>query len=290
MTPCRLTPPLAAITAVALWTVVPLLAQQTRFTSGVESVRVDVLVMAGGRPLTGLTAADFEVRDDGVPQAVNLIATDALPLSVVVALDTSGSLTAERAETLRAASRSLLGKLRGGDAAGLVAFSHAVMQLQSVTEDLALVDAALARLPSGGQTALFDASYAALSLADEAPGRSLLVVLSDGVDTSSWHRSEDVLDAAKRFETVAYTVAAADDEERAAFLRELSRRTGGQMLDVRRNKDLVRTFEEILNEFRHRYLLSFTPTSVPKSGWHTLDVRVKKRGATVRARPGYFRN
>src|SRR5690349_16195702 len=81
--------------------------QQKPFTANVEAVRVDVLVSRGGQPVEGLTARDFQVRDEGVQQQVDHVAFEELPLNVVLALDASGSLTGPRERELRAASRRL---------------------------------------------------------------------------------------------------------------------------------------------------------------------------------------
>ena len=71
------------------------------------------------------------------------------------------------------------------------------------------------------------------------------------------------------------------------FLRDLASFTGGRLFEIEKTANLETTFLEILDEFRHRYLVSYTPRGVAKDGWHKLDVKVKK-GGTVKARPGYL--
>ena len=73
-----------------------------------------------------------------------------------------------------------------------------------------------------------------------------------------------------------------------SFLRDLSEVTGGRLFSIESTKDLASTFAGILEEFRMRYLVSYSPQGVALGGWHRLEVRVKHRGATVKARPGYF--
>ena len=262
-------------------------AAQRRFSSRVETVRVDALVTDDGRPVTGLTAADFEVRDNGVLQRVELVSTDTVPVSVMLALDTSASLTPPRLEALRVACRALLKNLRPGESAGLVTFSHTIRQPQAMSTDVQAVVEALARVEPDGSTALVDAVYSALSLTEDAPGRPLLVVFSDGTDTISLQQPRKVVRAARQFETVLYGVSAGGPPARDPFLRDVARATGGSVFNVGAGDSLERTFARVLDEFRQRYLLSFTPQGVTKGGWHTLDVRVKRRGASVRARPGY---
>jgi VWFA-related protein len=141
--------------------------------------------------------------------------------------------------------------------------------------------------PSGG-TALVDASYAGLLLGGDTAGyRHALVVFSDGLETTSWLTPDAVLDTAKRSEVVAYAVTVGG-RPRVAFLRDLAAATGGAHLEVESTRDLGSTFVRILDEFRQRYLLSYRPRGVVADGWHRLEVRVRRRGATVTARPGYL--
>jgi VWFA-related protein len=258
-----------------------------RFTSGVEKVRVDVLVTADGRPLLGLTARDFDVRDNGVAQDIDFVSFDDVPLNVVLSLDSSSSLTAERREHLQSAARTLLGGLKGDDRAALVTFSHVVVRRSALTTDLTKIRAALDETLEGGGTALVDATFSAIVTAESDLGRPILVVFSDGLDTSSWLAPAAVLDIARRSDVVAYTVSVGTQEQ--TFLRDVSRLTGGRLFKLESTKDLNAVFREILEEFRHRYLLTYSPRGVAAEGWHDLDVRVKRRGATVKARPGYLR-
>jgi hypothetical protein len=107
-------------------------------------------------------------------------------------------------------------------------------------------------------------------------------------DTNArWLSADAVLDAGRRSDAVVYAVSWGA-EKNAAFLRDLSEGTGGTLFRVESTRNLSATFVHILEEFRHRYLVSYTPRGVPKDGWHRLDVRVKGRRALVRARPGYL--
>ena len=121
------------------------------------------------------------------------------------------------------------------------------------------------------------------------PGRSLLIVFSDGVDTSSFLSPDVVLQTARRSDVVVYGVAMRSRIE-PRFLKDLSELTGGAVFELDSTKDLSQTFLRILDEFRQRYLLSFSPSGVSPTGWHRLDVRVKGRRVTVKARAGYQAN
>ena len=137
-----------------------------------------------------------------------------------------------------------------------------------------------------GDTALVDGAYAAIMLDPSDGGRNLLLIFSDGLDTASWLTPDRVLDSAKRSDIVVYGVSSRGPEE-SKFLEDLTELTGGATLKIESTKDLSATFLKILDEFSQRYLISYSPTGVARDGWHRLDVRVKNRRVTVKARAGY---
>jgi VWFA-related protein len=279
----RIRIPLAAL---GLWGTTLLAAPSQTFTSRIDAVRVDVLVTASGQPVQGLRAADFEIRDNGVLQRPNLVSFEKTPLNLVLALDTSGSLSERNLEHLRRAADAVIAGLRPGDRAGLITFSHIVSQPAPLTDDFQQLRASLAELRAWGETSLVDASQAGMLLAERGEGRGLVVLFSDGVDTSSWLAGDLVLSTARRSEAVVYAVAVgrrADD-----FLEELTDLTGGRLLRAETTDTIRALFVQVLEEFRHRYLVSYSPQGVEPGGWHRLQVRVKARNATVRARPGYL--
>lgn len=263
------------------------LTAQQKFTSRVESVRVDVLVTANGRPVEGLTAEDFDVRDNGAVQRAQMIGAGTLPLDVTLALDMSSSLEAERLDALRRAGNLLLNGLTSEDRAGLLTFSHAVTRRQEMTPDHARVRSALAATEPGGGTSLADALYVGMTMSEAGGRRPLLIVFSDGIDTTSWLSADDAITAAKRLETVAYAVSTARAGDTPRILHDITSQTGGNLLQVT-SRDLEASFVKILDEFRQRYLLSYTLPSAPTPGWHRIDVRVRKRGMNVKARSGYL--
>jgi Ca-activated chloride channel family protein len=118
-------------------------------------------------------------------------------------------------------------------------------------------------------------------------GRALVIVFSDGVDTASFLSPDVILDTAKRSDVVAYAVVAGASPK-GSFLHELSELTGGTFYDAGSPDNLAATFIKILNEFRQRYLVSYSPRDVLAEGWHRLEVRVRRRGVDVKARTGYF--
>jgi len=259
--------------------------QDVTFSSRVEAVRVDVLVTDNGQPVRNLSAPDFEIRDNGVLQQIDLISFEQIPLNVVLALDMSDSVAGERLERLVTAGNAVLGGLQKNDQAALVTFSDALRLGAKLSGDVGPIRAALRESSGHGETSLIDGVYAGMQVGESDAGRALLMVFSDGLDTSSWLPAERVLDAAKRSDVVAYAVAVRSPAK-PEFLRDLTSLTGGRLFEVEKTDKLDTIFLGILQEFRQRYLVSYTPRGVAKDGWHKLDVRVK-RGGTVKARPGY---
>jgi Ca-activated chloride channel family protein len=271
----------------------PLAAQQPTFSSKRESVRLDVLVTDRGRPVRDLKAEDFEVFDSGVAQQIDFVSVEQLPINVVLALDSSTSISPEQFEHLRDGGRAVLAALKGEDQAALLTFADAVALRGTLTADLARVRAALgemqapSRNPHGG-TALIDACYTALMVADADAYRALLLAFTDGVDTSSWLTADAVLQAARRSNLVAYAVSTSDLPD-SSFLHKLSDVTGGVAFEIASTADLRAAFLRIIDEFRQRYLVSYSPLGVPNAGWHPVTVRVKGRKVDVKARAGYIR-
>jgi Ca-activated chloride channel family protein len=261
--------------------------QNTVFSAKVEAVRVDVLVTDNGQPVLGLGAADFEVTDNGVPQKVDFVSYDQIPLNVILTLDMSDSVAGDRLDHLRSAGAALLAGLKNDDQAALVTFSHLVALGAGLTSDPARVRRAIDQAVGAGDTALLDGTYAAITLGESDPGRALVIVFSDGVDTSSWLTPEAVLEAAKRSDAVVYAVSTRS-RLKPEFLRDVTSLTGGRLFEIEKTATLGQIFVSVLEEFRRSYLVSYTPKDVDKNGWHRLDVRVKGRRVNVRARPGYL--
>jgi Ca-activated chloride channel homolog len=270
----------------AIAAIARLSAQQATFSSKLEAIRVDALVTDRGGVIRGLQPADFEIRDNGVVQTVDLVSFQQIPLNIILALDTSSSVSGDRLDDLQKACDALLGRLSKEDKAALLTFSHIVVVRQRLTPDIASVRARVSEVIPNGETSLIDGTHAATLLAGDDGARNLLLVFSDGLDTASWLAPDRVLDSARRTDLVVYAASSRDAED-SKFLDELGSLTGGGLIKIGSTKDLSATFLRILDEFRHRYLLSYSPAGVSKDGWHRLDVRLKNRRATIRARAGY---
>lgn len=310
---------LAAVTALAL----EALAQEPLFRARVEAVRLDVLVTRDGVPVRGLTTDDFEVRDNGVPQQVTSVsARETVQLGIV--LDTSGSMTGQRIAIARAATAELVGQLAPRDTVAVVAFGDQVtsMARQSGPDTFPLD--ALGRLEAGGSTALLDGIYAGLLETGPARGPRLLLVMTDGRNNLSAISGARVVDVARRLETAIYPVAVEVDQDRQVIRGWLNRRdgsaqqghpsdsvfrsdtkqgtsdamallhvladaTGGRAIEAQWDTRLGSVFRSVLEEYRQRYIVTYTPDGVGSGdGWHTVDVKVKRRGLVVRSRTRYW--
>jgi VWFA-related protein len=261
-------------------------ALQPTFSTRIEGVRVDVLVTdSSRRPLRGLTAVDFEIRDNDVPQEVDVVSFGEISLNVGLAFDLSQSVAGARLTQLQAASEALTVELQPGDQSALVAFNHMVSLPCPLSTNRSCVRDALKASAPQGETALIDGIFAGMIVGESEVGRSLLMVFSDGLDTASFLGAERVLELGRRSDVVVYPVTSKGP--RPDFLDDLASLSGGRVHEVDHRSDLSATFRSILEEFRYRYLVTYTPRGVPRGGWHQLDVRVKRPGANVKARPGY---
>jgi Ca-activated chloride channel homolog len=271
-----------AVTAIAA-------AQPPTFRSRVDLVRLDVSVTRGGQPVRGLTPNDFRILDRGVPQRVESVTlVDELPVSVIMALDSSGSVAGPRLEHLIDAGRGLIAALRPSDRAALVAFSSELRVDVPLTADRSAILTALGGLKGRGATALRDAAWAALNLKPDDESRAMVLVFTDGVDTASWLTHSQVIAGARRLGVVIHAVELSDGPYRQLhFLPALVDATGGREWSATSSHDLRELFTKAIDEMRARYLVTFYPQGAPAPGWHELKVEVASRGE-VRTRPGYF--
>ena len=262
--------------------------QQPTFSSRVVGVRVDVLVTdRSGKPLRGLTADEFELRDNGVVQKIDVSASTTAPINIVLALDTSASTTGKPMNDLQTAIRLLLDSLGPADRVALTTFSHAVVPRVPLTSDVQRLRLIANHLVPSGETSLLDGIYAALMATENLAERSVVVICTDERDTTSWLTADEILEAARRLNAVVYVIASAG-ARRWPPLKALSEATGGRVIDVDSSAQIAEEFHSVLEDFRSRYVLTFTPAGVPPGGFHRLNIGVRDRSVKVTARPGYF--
>jgi len=284
------------------------------FKVAVDGVRVDVLVTDGRRPVRGLTAADFDLRDRGVAQRIESVSFEDVPLSLILVLDRSSSVRGAPLGHLRDAASAVVGRMLPGDRAALMTFSGRVALDSGWTSDARQLQEAISQVDAGGATALYDAAYAALMLRDPSPGRPLVIVFSDNADTASWLPGARVVEVAQRTDAVVYGVVLrsaavrplgfladftsgiqprldnlAPAAYKQSFLERLAEDSGGSVLPAADSSELRAVFERIVAEFRSRYVLTYVPRGVEGGGWHPLQVSLKGRAGRVTARRGYLR-
>ena len=257
------------------------------FRAEVESTYVDVFVSDGGRAVPGLRASNFELEDNGVPQAIELLSADTRPLQAVLVFDTSSSVAGEKLAALRSAGEAFLDGLRPADEAALVSFSHEISWSAGPTTDKQAVRGALHRLEAKGATALFDALYAALILGD-VRGRSLIVLFTDGDDNTSILGDRELRVVAERSNALIHVVGLGDRSDQRAILREIAERSGGRFWSPESPQRLREAFAAIAASMGERYVLRYVPQGVRREGWHRLNVRLKGARGTVQARRGYW--
>ena len=274
---------------------------QKPFRSVSHGVRIDVLVSDGGRPVEGLTAADFELTDAGVPQQVDS-AMMAGHVAVSLVLDTSLSVRLPGYEKTLTACTDLLQLLQPADRVGLVTFSDRVTVVVPPTGDFDLVRRGLEsarRFGAGAvpRSTVWDAVFAGASLVAEGSGRPLVVLVSDGMDNASGLSKETLAQTLSRLAiTVDMMKVPWDLGSNDAFgpgrqvPEEFIEATGGVASDITK-ASVVKDFGRRLETLRRTYLLTYTPTGVKTDdGWHSVKVSVRGRRVNIKARPGYFAN
>ena len=282
------------------------------FKSAVDLVSVATVVRdRKGRFVRDLRKNDFVVTEGGVRRdIVDLQADEDAPVRVALLFDVSGSMrVASLIEEARQAARHVLGALRlttagrETDEAAVFSFDMNLQSLQPFTTDQGAIESALSRVVPYGQTSLYDAiAQTAQRVADVAPGdrhRRAVIVLTDGIDTSSLMKPEEVSALASQIDVPVYVMTVVSPLDHAggpdavvarttmidSTLRSLAQWTGGDLFVTSAPAHESIAARQIVDELRHQYVLAF-PSSTT-SGWHRLEVRVKDRDLTVRARAGY---
>jgi VWFA-related protein len=256
-----------------------------------------------GRVVRGLTPADFEIRDNGeIRQIVSLRADRDSPLSLAVLVDMSGSMRSDAKIALaRQAYDAILTQLRQGqDEAAVFIFDSELHQRQRFTSDLGVLKSALNEFDAFGTTSLYDATAAAArQLSQQTGTHKAILLLTDGLDTSSAMTASEVSAIASSIDVPVFVVATVpsvderlmlETSERpsaeAADLRDLSDWTGGKFVFASTVVETVATASKLVEELRQQYVLAIE--AAPSSEWRRLDVRVKRPSAKVKARSGYF--
>lgn len=269
------------------------------FRASADSVSVDVSIRERGRPVTGLTAGDFTLLDNGVAQTIADLSYEKLPIDVTVALDVSESVSGTVLDQLRRSVRELQQDLTPRDRLRLLTFNVRITRLLDFGAPAQVWDAAFRQIRPFGGTSLFDTIAVALAEASSADRRHLVVVFSDGNDSQSLSEPSVLLEVARRTTPTLCIVLATSrpgagsgppsptEVAQRRLYAQLARETGGIVDSLGPSDNLSSAFRRMLGEFRTSYVLHFVPRGVAPSGFHTMDVHVTRPGAEVRARRGY---
>jgi VWFA-related protein len=251
-----------------------------------------------GRFIHGLGPADVEVLEDGVRQDVSHFheaagGPEKIPLSVVLVLDASGSMR-HNMRFLQEAALAFVHKLEDVDSALVVQFNESIKGSAEFTNDVGRLESFVDALQAWGGTSLFDAVHYGLSRVREQPGRKAVIVFSDGADTTSSMKEQEVVDYARAVEATVYSVGIKGGPgfqggSPRGFLKKIASETGGDAFFPDRVGELIRIFKAISEELHNHYALAYAPKRAPDGTWRTIQARLPgRKDAEIRVRKGYF--
>jgi Ca-activated chloride channel family protein len=269
--------------------------QQPTFKTGAQIVPLYITVLDSTKRLVpDLQQGDFEVFDNNQPVNIVLFQNEPEPFSVVVMLDTSGSMTGS-IDLLRDAAEQFLIRLLPEDKGMVGAFNDKIQfPVRDFTSDRDELIAALKDVDYGNPTRLFDAIQASLDELVRLKGRRVVLVFTDGEDTASKIGMGDALDRARTDEAMIYSIGLESvyfNGERQVRsrpdrgLRKLSDETGGGYFELKKTDELGPTFTRVAQELHSQYVIGFAPATDGKQ--HKVEVRLKKPGLIARARKSY---
>jgi VWFA-related protein len=252
-----------------------------------------------GRLIPDLDRESFSVFEDGAPQTITNFSREAdLPLTIVMVIDTSGSVWDKLRFEQRTATDFLHAVVRPGrDKAALFSFESVVELQQDYTDNPALFAPAIGRLRTGGGTRLYDALYHVLKEKLDGPEeRKAVVLVTDGDDNSSRRSLQDVLDLAQRNIVSIYAVSMnalgsrrGGTDQSDSVLQKLSAETGGKAFFPAKLEKLASNFKDIADELRSQYTIAYRSTNPKRDGtFRKVQIDVKKVQYAVRARAGYY--
>ena len=279
-----------------------LVAQQQQQTLSVNVDLVNVLFTVSdksGKFITNLPKEDFKVYEDDQQQKISNFSNETnLPLSIALLFDTSASIQGRLKFEQDAAGEFFHTTLRRGtDRALLVTFDRSITLAQDFTDDAELLIKAIGKVHAGGNTALFDAAYQAMTkkLAGQE-GRHVIIVISDGDDNLSEKSIDETIEMAQKTDTVIYAVGTSSPElfgsskERGnKYLKKLVDETGGKLFFPTKGDELTKSFLEISQELRSQYTLGYRSSNTKRDGaYRKIRVAATNKQFKVRARDGYY--
>jgi Ca-activated chloride channel homolog len=271
-------------------------AQQPTFRAGTRTVALYATVTdAQKRLVPDLAQDDFQIFDNDKPQSLDLFINDVQPITVVVMLDTSASMTGNLKLLEQAAEQFLL-RMLPKDKGLIGAFNDKIeFYPATFTSDRDELIRSLGDLDFGNPTRLYDAIAASMDRLHKIDGRRVVLVFTDGDDTGSRADGGSVLEQARREEVMIYAVGLRSDyfngsrqvrSKPDSGLKRLAEETGGGYFELDDTSDLAPTFTRVAQELHSQYVLGFTP-AILDGKVHRITVKAKA-GMTVRARRSYI--
>ena len=281
-------------------------SDQPAFRSGVDLVRLNVTVSDGNnRYVTDLDVEEFRVYEDGAMQDISFYTRTQLPISLALLMDTSASM-AEKMSTAQQAAIGFAERLRAEDLASVIDFDSRVEILHEFTDSIEALTSAILRTSAGGSTSLYNAIYISLKelakigatvSVEQEIRRQAIVMLSDGEDTSSLVGFDEVLELAKRSDTIIYSIGLRSEDIRTRrgfreadfILRQLAQETGGRAFFPEQVEDLPEIYQRISDELSSQYTLAYTSKNPVQDGqWRRVVVRVDRENVAARTKQGYY--
>ena len=276
----------------------PVTAQETSIRVTVRLVNVLATVRdASGQLVPSLTKEDFEVLDEGRPSEIRVFARESeMPLAISLLIDVSGSTRKDLKLEQESALRFVRSILRPRDRLSLFAFNDEVIQLTPFTPDVRRIERALRGLRASGGTSMFDAIWHAAGELKGREGRKVIIVISDGGDTTSEVTFHEALEAADAAQAVIYSIVivpirgeAGRDIGGEHRLQLFAERTGGRYYLPETAAQLDPVFQAISEELRTQYVLGFyAPQDAETGAYRRVEVRPRNGSFTVQARQGYY--
>ena len=268
--------------------------QQPTFRSGNRTVPIYATVTdATGRLVPDLERDDFEVWDNGKPVPLTVFDNAVQPISVVVMLDTSGSMTMNL-DLLKEAATQFAIRLLPEDRARIGSFSDKIrIKPADFTSDRdELIRILRDDIDYGNPTRLWDATDAGMTALKDIEGRRVVLVFTDGKDTASDRSEGDVMARAREGEFLIYAIGLRSQLRGQGVtqpdpgLRKVAEETGGGYFELGRTDELNTTFTRVASELHSQYVLGFSPTDLDGKV-HKLEVTAKRPGLVARARKSY---
>jgi len=275
--------------------------QETHTTIRAEVALVNVVFTAvdrDNRPIQGLKPDDFQIFENRVPQKIEYFSAvgkgSEVPLTIALLIDTSGSVKDKLEFEKQTAAEFFKEVLRPEkDLALIIQFDSEVNLVQDFTQRQSDLLRALDSLKAGNSTSLYDAVYLAAEekLRGEI-GRKVMVVITDGEDTSSKLRKEEAIESAQKGDVLIYGIGVRSEEFGSNFgvLKKFAEETGGAFFSPRAKlAEIQEAFRAIGQEIQGQYSLAYISTNKKRDGaFRSIDLRCKVRGVRIRARKGYY--